>query len=118
VRAGRLDKIITLELKILTENAHGQWVTTWGPPFNLAADVPTINDTTARFTIRYREDVRKDTHRITYWDRIWTINNAEHNRKTDETIIDSDFSSLIEATHLQSTEREYIDGLQIQRPRE
>lgn len=118
MNAGELRDRIRLQPRVETVNAHGQVVTTWGTEFTLAAKATRLSEQAAQFIIRYRSDINVQSHRILHFDSYWTINNSIHDQKDDRTTLDSDFSQLIEVTHLQSTEREHIEELPLTRPPE
>lgn len=118
IEAGRLTDRLVFELRILTLNAVGQYVESWGPGFTEWGEAQRQSEQNCRFIIRWRDGITPATYRILYFDSIWTINNAVPDRKRTILIIDSDFSQLIEVTHMRSTDREYIEGLPIVRPPE
>lgn len=118
MNAGQLRDRIHLQAKVETTNAHGQVVTTWGAEFTVAAKATRFSEQTAQFIIRHRSDINVQTHRILHFGSIWTINNSIHDIKDDRTTLGSDFSQLIETTHMTSVEREHIEGLPLTRPPE
>lgn len=116
MNAGTLTDLVVFERRTLTENALGQMVETWAVDFSAYADVSRSSETAARFTIWFKEGISAPTHRVIWEESIWTITSAVHDRRRTATTIDSDFSAKVEVTHLQSTEREFIDGLPIVQP--
>lgn len=89
---------------------------TWGDGFTAWGEVQRISETSARFYIRYRSDITPSSHRIVHFGAIWLIASAVPDHKRTMLTIDSDFSSLVEVTHLESTEREFLDAVPIVRP--
>ncbi len=121
MNAGRRQDLIQFEKKILTANAGGQFVTTWSTTeaqgsFEEWAEAIRHSETSARFTIPFRDGITPASHRILWDGAIWTITNAVHDAKRVDLAIDSDFSALIPATTLASTNKEYVDGLPVLRP--
>lgn len=121
--AGRLKDLLVFEYKTITLNANGQQVPSWGTGFDEWGEAQRQSEQNCRFIIRYRETASGDritaaNSRIIYDGSIWTITNSVPDHKRSMLIIDSDFSQLVEVTHMQSTEREYIDGVPLIRPPE
>ncbi len=118
MQAGRLSDLLTFEKKIRTTNALEQHVITWSTSaatgtFTAWSEAARQSETSARFVIRYKEGITPDSHRILWDNARWLIVSVVHDRRRTMTIIESDFSSMIEVTHFQSDVREYIDGLPV-----
>lgn len=113
MRAGDFDAYIQVQPKVYRTNDQDQVAESWGASFSLWADAQRSSEQNARFVIWHRDDIRPGTHRILYFGCYWTITNAIPDKRNVVLIIDSDFSAKHEITDLQSTEREYIDGLPI-----
>lgn len=121
LNAGRLRDLIQFQERSVTTNPHEQEVISWADAFQEFSEVQRQSEQVCRFTIRYRDVSPKKwpaDYRILFFDSIWTITSAVPDIPRTMLIIDSDFSSLVEATHLQSTEREHIDGVPLVRPPE
>ncbi len=117
MKAGRMSERILFQVRTVTI-VNEQAVITFPPEANYKwADVERTTEQNARFTVRYRSDVTPTSHRIVWEGCVWNITNAVHDRKKTMTVIESDFSALVEVTHLQSTETEYIDGIPVLHPR-
>lgn len=115
--AGRLSDLLVFEARTVTV-VNEQNVISWTTGFTIKGEAQRSSETLARFIIRYRPGIGPDTHRIIWDGAIFNITSAVHNRKRTMLTIDCDFSMMVEVTHLQSTEREYIDGLPVVRPTE
>jgi head-tail adaptor len=118
MQAGRLSDLLIFEKKIRTPNALNQQIITWSSSaaqgtFTEWAEVTRQSETAARFVIRYKEGITPDSHRITWDGVVWLIVSVVHDRRRTMTIIESDFSSMVEVTHLQSDTRDFIDGLPV-----
>lgn len=123
VNAGRLTDLLVFQLKTITVNGQGQSSPAWGVGFNEWGEAQRQSEQNCRFIIRHRltttgERISAENSRIVYDDSIWTITNSVPDRQRTMLIIDSDFSALLEATHMLSTEREYVEGIPIVRPPE
>src|SRR5262245_43400582 len=114
MNVGRRSDLITFELRTLTVNEQ-QHVESWSFAFKQWAEAIRQSETVARFTIPYKADIRPNTHRIVWESSVWNITNEVHDQKRTVTIIDCDFSMMIEATHLDSTEREFVTDLPLVR---
>lgn len=114
--AGNLSDLVTFEARSLTQNAAGQMVATWGTGFSAWCEVTRHSEINARFATHYRPGVTPVSHRMIWDGAIWNIHSVVHDRKRSMLTIESDFSEMLEVTHLQSTNREFIDGLQVLRP--
>ena len=117
MRAGRLSDRLLFQKKVLTL-VGGQYVESWPDDlsFTLYGEAQRQSETNCSFIIRYRPNIRPDTHRILFFGAIWNISDVIPDRKHTQLTITSDFSSMIEVTHLQSTTREFIDGLPLVEP--
>jgi head-tail adaptor len=111
VEAGLLSDLIQLQAKVRTANADGQQAITWGARIDVWAEAIRNSETSIRFTIHYLDGITSDSHRVIFEGSYWTITNAINDQRRTMTIIDCDFSEKLEVTHLQSTTREFIDGL-------
>ena len=121
MNSGRLAERVVLELKTVTLDARGGKVESWGPdpvtPGGLvSAETTRISETAARFVLRYRTDIRPDTHRIVFWNARWNVTDVVPDLRRDLITVDSDFSEKIEVTHLESDVKEWIDGLPVVHP--
>lgn len=118
MKAGELPHRIEFQQKIETLNGNGQVDITWGPVFVLPGMAEKFSEQNATFNIRHNPAINAGTHRILRWGVYWTVNAVVHvhDSKDDRTTIQSDFTSLIEVTTLQSTTREYVDGPIVVRP--
>jgi hypothetical protein len=110
--AGRLRDRVALEIRT------GE---TWSPdPSTMGGlvwmEATRVSETAARFVLRYRPDIRPDTHRLVYWNARWNVTDVVHDQRRDMTTIDSDFSEKLEVTHLASPTKEWIDGLPVVHP--
>lgn len=110
---GRLRDLITLQVRSITTESTGQKIISWSTTFQVWADAERTSEQNATFIIRYNGDIGPESHRIVWDNTTWAIASAVHDRKRSMTTIFSDMISAIEVTHMQSTEREYIDGLPI-----
>ena len=99
-------------------NNQGQIAETWIEGFRDFVEARRISETSAQFIMRYRSNITPASHRILHWGARWALTNVVPDRNYTMLTIDSDFSSLIEVTHLQSTEREFIDASPALRPPE
>lgn len=115
IEAGRLQHKVLFQRRVLTPVGDQQDIG-WEDAFTANAEATRRSEQNAQFIIRYRAGIGPDTHRAIYWGAIWTITDAVSDHRNTFLTIDSDFSALIEATHLQSTEREFISGLPVVRP--
>lgn len=111
LNAGRLRDLVPFELKTWTVNANGQNVGTWDTGFSEWCEVRRQSEQSCQFIMRFREGISPATHRALFFDSIWTIVNVVPDIRRTMLIIDCDFSSLIEVTHMQSTTKEFIEGL-------
>lgn len=121
LNAGRLDTLVPFQVRVLTANAQEQQATSWEDSFSEWAEVQRQSEQSCRLIIRYKDVSPKkwpSDYRFLLFDSIWTITSAVPDTRRTMLIVDSDFSQLVEVTHLQSTEREYIDGLPVVRPPE
>lgn len=117
-RAGSLSDRIRFERRVITHNDLNQAVISWEPETVLWAAAPErLSELSCRFTIHYRADLTPASHRIVWENRIWTIASAVHDVRKRTMSIEAEIA-LIEVTHLQSTETEYIDGVPVIRPRQ
>ncbi len=115
MRAGELRERIQFEEKVISYVGEVEYET-WTNPFSRPGVAERISEQNARFTLRYRADIRPDTHRILFFGAIWSITNVLPDPRKTQIIIDCDFSAKVEVPHLQSTTREYIDGKPIVAP--
>lgn len=116
LNAGRLNELVVFQLKTITVNGLGQSVESWSDSFNEWSEVQRSGETSCRFIIRHRltatsERISAENSRIKYDGSLWTVINSIPDSKHTMLMIDCDFSEKIEVTTLQSTEKEYIDGL-------
>lgn len=116
LNAGRLNELIVFQLKTATVNVHGQSVESWADSFSEWSEVQRNSETSCRFIIRYRltttsERISAENSRIKYDGSLWTVINSIPDNKHTMLMIDCDHSEKIEVTTLQSTEKEFIDGL-------
>ena len=128
MKAGNLSDKIVFEARTLTTNAHGQEVETWSSlpalgGFEDMAEVERRGELSCNFIIRYRtardgSAITPASHRILFEGYVWPIVNIVHDRRYSQYTIECDGASLIEITHLQSTEREYIIGMPVVAPPE
>lgn len=122
MNAGRLRDLVTFQRRVLTTNALDQEVESWADDFQEWAEAQRVSETVCRFIIRYRThtdgtQISAKTHKIIFDGAVWHITSAVHDGKRTQLTIDCDFSMMLEATHLQSTEREFIEGLPLLQPR-
>lgn len=117
IPAGRLSDRVDFELKTITHNANDQNVGTWAYSFTEWAQATITSETSAQFVIRYRSVITPATHRILFNGSYWTIIDPVPDQRRTILTITCTFEAKIEATHLQSTEREFIDGLPTSRDR-
>ncbi len=109
--AGSLSDLITFQLKTET-TVNEQVEFSWADDFRAWADAQRTGATSARFIVRYRTPVpAPDTHRILWEGAYWTIISAIHDRRYESIAVECDFSSRIEVTTLQSTTKDFIDGI-------
>lgn len=113
MQSGRLRDRVVFEARTVTGNA-----VTWAYAFTVDAHAERFDEQGCNFTVRYRSGVTPSSHRILWDDCIWTIVSAVHDQKRRQFTIVCNFSNLVEATHLQSTETEYVDAVPVLRPRE
>jgi len=116
VKGGRLSDRLVFEKRTLTLNAAGQTTITWTTGFTVWGEAQRQSEQNCRFIIRYKSGIGPDTYRILFFNAIWTITSAVPDHKKTMLTIESDFSALIEATHMLSTKKEFIDGLPTVRP--
>lgn len=110
MRAGTLSDRITFQARSVTGEGETRAIT-YVDAFTVAAEPQRTSETNCRFIIRYRSGIGPETHRI-IWDGVrWNITSAVHDLRKTMLTVDCDFSEAIEATTLDSTEREYVDGL-------
>jgi len=119
MRAGELQDLIVFERRVISPGG----LETWTLDFEDKSRADRLSETAARFIIRYRKtgdgsEINAESHRILWDGVIWHIASAVHDRRRTMLTIDCDFSMMLEATHLQSTHREYIEGLPVLAPRE
>lgn len=123
--AGPKSDLVVFEVKTITVNAEGQSIGVWATAFEAWAEVQRQSTQSCRFVIWYRGSLTPEqianmpaTHRLIFEGKLYNITNALPDRKRSEITIDSDFSALVEATHLLSTVKEYVNGLPVVRPPE
>lgn len=115
--AGDRNELLTFQLQTFTENDEGQVTGTWRNSFEEWADAERTSETNARFLIDYRDGLSPKTHRIIFDGAYWEIRNVVHDRNRRSTLIESDFSMMVEVTNLDSdAEREFIVGLPVIHP--
>ena len=78
MRAGRMDRLVTLEYKTVSQNDHGEEIETWTAKATIWAGKKDFRGTeffgaqqvnaeaTGIFIIRYRDDVNTEDYRLTY----------------------------------------------------
>lgn len=118
MRAGSLRDRVVFEERLVTGTDSTGHVITWPTSYTVDADAVRLDEQSARFAVRYRSGVTPASHRIIWDGCLWTIVSATHDKKRTQLTIDCNFSNLIEATHLTSTETEYVDAVPVLRPRE
>ena len=116
MRAGALSDRITFQRRTVATDSQDRMTITWADEFSVWADVQRVSETRCRFFVRYRSGITPEDYRIISDGKIWTITDSVRNRKRTMLTIDSDKSALVEATHLQSTEREYVQTTADVRP--
>jgi hypothetical protein len=118
-RAGELSDRIRFERQVITYPFHpDSAVFSWDPePFLTPAKPERLSEMGCTFTLNYRSDITPASHRIKWEGRIWIIASATHDLKKRTLIIDCD-TALVETTHMQSVETEFIDNVPVIRPRE
>jgi head-tail adaptor len=118
MRAGSLRDRVRIEERIVTGDDQDGHEITWAPLITVDCDAQRLDEQSARFIVRYRAGVTPASHRLIWDGCIWTIVSAPHDKYRTILTIECNFSNLIEATHLTSTETEYIDAVPVLRPRE
>lgn len=118
MQAGRLSDLVQFQKRVITELANGGKSMTWADDFKEFVEANRTSETNCLFTMRYRSDITPASHRLIFDGTIWEITSATHDLRRSMLTIDSDFSMLVEVTTLQSTEREFIEGLPLIRPTE
>jgi len=118
LNAGRRTDLITFQGRVLTNLPNGGIQTTWSPlavdgGFTEWAEPLRQSETVVQFTIPYRSGITPASHRIIWEDAIWNIASAIRDPKNIDLRISCDFSMMVEVTTIQSTEREFIDGIPI-----
>jgi len=118
VNAGRRTDLIVFEARVLTALANGGIQTTWSPlaingGFTEWCEALRQSETVVQFTIDYRSGITPASHRILWEGAVWNIASAVHDPKNTDLRISADFSMMIDVTHLQSTEHEFIATLPI-----
>ncbi len=105
------------QLQTFSTNSQGQHSGAWANSFQEWADVERSSETNARFEIDYHEGLSAKTHRIIFDGAYWQITSVVHDRNRRSTLIECDFSQMIEVTSLDSdAEREFIVGLPLIHP--
>lgn len=117
MRAGLLRDRITFEERAVSI-VNNQNIISWASAFDASADIQRISELACRFIVRYRSGVTPADSRILWEGRRWTITGVIHDRRKTMLTIECDGTDLVETTTLESTEREYIDGLEQPRPAE
>lgn len=123
IPAGRLSDKIEFELKTFTTinaDAVGPGAAhlgSWAYSFTEWAQATILSETSAQFVIRYRSAITPATHRILFNGSYWTIIDPVPDQRRTILTITCTFERKIDVTHLQSTEREFIDGLPVSRDR-
>lgn len=90
----------------------------WTDDFHDCARGNRETETTARFELHYRTDIRPDSHRILWDGAKWAITSAIPERRTGNLIISCDFSEAIQTTDLDAEHQEYIEQFPVIRPPE
>jgi hypothetical protein len=122
MRGGTLSEWLVFEQRISESNPAGGTIESWVPDFEDWGEVQRLSELASRFIIRYRTftedgtEIAPNTHRILWHGRRWTITAAIADRRHSQYTIDCDGGDLLEATHLESADREFIDGLVAMRP--
>jgi head-tail adaptor len=116
--AGRIRTRLHFEARVVTAMPSGSNLISWITAFDTWGQPERLEEQSCRFTIRYRAGIGPDSHRIFWSGAIWTIVSAVHDLRRTQLVIECDFSNLIEATHLLSTESEHIDAVPVVRPRD
>jgi len=122
VRAGRLSDYVTFEKRIPAAGVTPEsWTADFGGP--ISAEAERLSETAAQFIIRYRKtgdgtEINALSHRIIWDGALWYIASAVHDRKRTMLTITCDLTNMIEVTHLESTEREFMEGVPIVEPPE
>ncbi len=116
MNAGRRTDLLTFEARVLTTLPNTQIQTTWSSltangGFTEWGEPLRQSETAAQFTIPYRSGITAASHRIIWEGAVWQISSAVHDPKNIDLRISCDFSMMLETTHMQSTEKEFIDGL-------
>lgn len=124
--AGDRNELLTFQIQLFSENAEGGVVGTWKDSFTEWAAVDRSSETNARFLIDYRQELTRLTpeddpaqkkYRVVFDGAYWQIRNVLHDRNRRSTLIESDFSMMVEVTSLDSEqEREFIVGLPVVHP--
>lgn len=117
IRAGRLSDKIVFELQTFIESAAGQQVGTWAYSFTTWAEATINSETSAQFVIRWRDGITPLTHRILFNGSYWTIIDPVPDHRRTILTINCSLEAKIEATHMLSVEREFIDGIPTSRDR-
>jgi head-tail adaptor len=118
MKAGRLSERFVFQKRTVMTDSDGVHHITWAEEFTVWGEFQRDSELTARFIVRYRSDIRPDTHRIVFEGARWTITAVIHDRKRTMLTITSDGSDLIESTDLEDTTRQFIDGVPERRPPE
>jgi hypothetical protein len=117
VNAGRLSDLVLFEKRVTPG------LDTWIEDFTVSCEAQRQSETACRFIIRYRrttdgKEISALSHRIIFDGAIWHIASAVHDRRRTMLTIDCDLTNMIEVTHMQSTEREFIEGVPVITPRD
>ena len=85
--------------------------------FTADAEPQRNSETDVRFTMRYRDGITPASHQIIWDNAVWNIRNVLHDRRRVMLFLDCE-ATKVDVTHLQSTEREFIDdNLPLTNPR-
>jgi head-tail adaptor len=108
---------VTFQLETFTTNSQGQQSGTWADSFTEWADAERTSETNCRFEIDYHAGLSAKTHRVVFDSAYWQITSVIHDRNRRSTLIECDFSQMIEVTSLDSdAQREFIVGLPLIHP--
>lgn len=121
MNAGKLRDLVQFQRRVLTL-VNEQQIESWVNDFQEWTEATRISETACRFRMRYRTksdgtEINGASHRIIWDGAYWNIASAPHDAKRSEILIECDFSMMLEVTHMQSTEREFIEGLAVIQPR-
>lgn len=109
--------LIVFQLETFTlDGSTGVQHSSWANSFSEYSQAVRRSEQFAEFTIHYRSDITPARHRILWEGAIWAITNADHDPRRSELLIQATFQEMLEVTHLQSTQREFIQGMPIVHP--